>query len=109
MRPPRRIETVPGAFGRVHAPQSDAVWIISAGVVAREVADGRLVRLPVDAALTKGPVGLMTRASLPESNAQLLFRQAVMRIVEGFASAVQGRSAKKVVGSRTASLWLSPC
>ena len=32
----------------------------------------------------KGPVGLMTRASLPETSAQLLFRQAVMRVAEGF-------------------------
>ena len=84
MRPARRIETVSGAFGRVHTPQSDAVWFISAGVVAREVAEGRLVRLPIDTELTKGPVGLMTRASLPETNAQLLFRQAVMRVVAGF-------------------------
>lgn len=81
MRPARRIETVSGGFGRVFARQSDAIWFISAGVVAREVADGLLVRLPLDTALTEGPVGLMTRASLPESDAQLLFRQAVMRIV----------------------------
>lgn len=84
MRPARRIETVSGAFGRVYTPQSDAVWFISAGVVARELADGRLVRLPLDTTLTQGPVGLMTRASLPETNAQLLFRQAVMRVVENF-------------------------
>lgn len=84
LRPARRIETVSGAFGRVYTPQSDAVWFISAGVVARELADGRLVRLPLDTTLTQGPVGLMTRASLPETNAQLLFRQAVMRAVEDF-------------------------
>lgn len=83
-RLPRRIETVSGAFGMVHTPQSDAVWFISAGVVAREVAEGRLARLPIDTTLTKGPVGLMTRASLPETSAQLLFRQAVMRVAEGF-------------------------
>ena len=77
-------EGVPGAFGMVHTPQSDAVWFISAGVVAREVAEGRLARLPIDTTLTKGPVGLMTRASLPETSAQLLFRQAVMRVAEGF-------------------------
>jgi len=83
--PPRRIQTVSGAFGRVHTRQSDAVWFISAGVVAREIADGRLVRLPLDTELTKGPVGLMTRASQPETSAQLLFRQAVMRVVaQGF-------------------------
>ncbi|REG27441.1 LysR family pca operon transcriptional activator [Paracoccus versutus] len=79
--PPRRIETVSGAFGRVHVRQSDAVWFISAGVVAREIAGGRLVRLPLDTELTKGPVGLMTRAGQPEISAQLLFRQAVMRVV----------------------------
>lgn len=84
-RLPRRIETVSGAFGMVHTPQSDAVWFISAGVVAREVAEGRLVRLPIDTVLTQGPVGLMTRASLPETNAGLLFRQAVMRVAERFA------------------------
>ena len=89
--PPWRIETVSGAFGRVHTRQSDAVWFISAGVVAREIADGRLVRLPLDTELTKGPVGLMTRASLPETSAQLLFRQAVMRVIEnGFGPAADG-------------------
>ncbi|MDO5705718.1 MAG: pca operon transcription factor PcaQ [Paracoccus sp. (in: a-proteobacteria)] len=82
LRPPRRIETVSGAFGRVFTRKSDAVWFISAGVVAREVGDGRLVRLPVSTGLTEGPVGLMTRASLPETPAQLLFRQAVMRVIE---------------------------
>lgn len=86
-RLPRRIETVSGAFGMVHTPQSDAVWFISAGVVAREVAEGRLVRLAIDTALTQGPVGLMTRASLPETNAGLLFRQAVIRAAGRFAGA----------------------
>ena len=61
--PPRRIETVSGAFGRVHTARSDAVWVISAGVVANEIADGRLVRLPFSATGTEGPVGLMRRAA----------------------------------------------
>lgn len=79
-RPSRRIETVSGAFGRVFTRHSDAVWFISAGVVAQEVAEGRLVRLPVDTRLTEGPVGLMTRAHPAETPAQLLFRQIVMRV-----------------------------
>ncbi|MBV0892643.1 pca operon transcription factor PcaQ [Paracoccus sp. Z118] len=83
LRPQRRIETVSGAFGRVYTRQSDAIWFISTGVVAREIADGRLVRLPFGTALTEGPVGLMTRASLPETNTQLLFRQATMRVITG--------------------------
>ena len=61
--PADRIETVSGAFGRVFVAQSDAVWFISAGVVAREIEDGRLISLPVDTALTAGPVGLMVRAA----------------------------------------------
>lgn len=77
--PPRRVETVSGAFGRAHVPASDAVWFISAGVVAREVAAGRLVRLPVATALTEGPVGMMTRADQDDGPAQQMFMQAVGR------------------------------
>lgn len=83
--PPNRIETVSGAFGRAFTAQSDAVWLISAGVVAGEVAAGRLVRLPVATRLTEGPVGLMTRAGpdLPAAPgaAQRLFVTAVNRAV----------------------------
>ncbi|MDK8875030.1 pca operon transcription factor PcaQ [Paracoccus sp. SSJ] len=112
LRPARRIETVSDAFGRVFTRQGEAVWFISAGVVAREIAEGRLVRLPLDTTLTQGPVGLMTRASQPETNAQLLFRQAVMRVIaDGFgprpgpgpadAGPTRGQDAGKA-GRRTA-------
>lgn len=79
---PRKIETVSGAFGRVHVRNSDAVWIISAGVVANELAEGRLVRLPIDTALTRGPVGLMARPDEDPSPPQRLFRIAVNRALE---------------------------
>lgn len=79
--PTRRIETVSGAFGRAYMPGSDAIWIISDGVVAREVAEGRLVRLPIATGLTEGPVGLMTRADAAENAAQRLFVQALGRAV----------------------------
>ena len=75
--PPRRIETVSGAFGRVHTARSDAVWVISAGVVSNEIADGRLVRLPISGAGTAGPVGLMRRATDRETpDMRLLARAA---------------------------------
>jgi LysR family pca operon transcriptional activator len=80
--PPHRVETVSGAFGRVHTRQSDAIWFISAGVVAREVADGQLIRLPIETRMTEGPVGLMTRADIPDSPARQLFVQAVGRALE---------------------------
>lgn len=87
-RPADRIETVSGAFGRVFVAQSDAIWFISAGVVAREIEDGRLVSLPVDTALTAGPVGLMVRAAQSEFPGQLLLRQAVTQASAGLANEV---------------------
>ncbi|MCQ0971635.1 pca operon transcription factor PcaQ [Paracoccus sp. TK19116] len=71
--PGRRIETVSGAFARVHVLRSDAVWIISAGVVAGDVAEGRLARWPVPTTGTEGPVGLMARTDdAPRRERQLL-------------------------------------
>lgn len=77
--PRRRIETVSGAFGRVYTRQSDAVWFISSGVVARDVADGRLMRLDLGTGLTAGPVGLMERAGAPDSPVRQIVMQAVGR------------------------------
>ena len=74
--PAHRIETVSGAFGRVHTARSDAVWVISAGVVANEIADGRLVRLPFPTLGTEGPVGLMRRATDRETPEMRLLARA---------------------------------
>ncbi|MBA4490701.1 pca operon transcription factor PcaQ [Paracoccus sp. S1E-3] len=74
--PARRIETVSGAFGRVHTARSDAVWVISTGVVANEIADGRLVRLPFSDQGTEGPVGLMRRAADRETPEMRLLARA---------------------------------
>lgn len=56
------IETVSNAFGRRYTLMTDAVWIISEGVVADDVAEGSLATLPVDASETTGPVGLTMRS-----------------------------------------------
>ena len=56
------IETVSNAFGRRYTLNTDAVWIISEGVVADDVAEGHLAILPVDTTETTGPVGLTTRS-----------------------------------------------
>lgn len=78
---PNKMETVSGAFGRVYTPRSDAVWIISSGVVANEVDDGRLCRLPFDTTMTKGPVGLMMRANANPSAEQKILSMAVENVV----------------------------
>jgi LysR family pca operon transcriptional activator len=74
---PNRLETVSGAFGRVYTRRSDAVWIISAGVVGNEIADGHLIRLPFETAITQGPVGLMARPDAPGGPAGQVFRLAL--------------------------------
>lgn len=59
--PPLQIETVSTAFGRSYTRCTDAIWIISEGVVTDDVASGYLMRLPLDTRETLGPVGLTTR------------------------------------------------
>jgi LysR family pca operon transcriptional activator len=76
--PPSRIESVSGAFGRNMAlGEAHAVWFISHGVVARDIAAGRLVALPIDMSGTAGPVGIMMRAEEEPLPAQRLFRQSL--------------------------------
>ena len=67
---PQTVETVSDSFGHVFVAQTDAVWVISEGVVIREIAAGRLVALPIDTTETQGAVGLTTREGSP-SNASL--------------------------------------
>jgi LysR family pca operon transcriptional activator len=59
---PNQIETVSDSFGRAFVRSTDAIWIISAGVVATDIEDGLLAVLPIDTSETKGPVGLTMRA-----------------------------------------------
>lgn len=71
------VETVSNAFGRSFTRLTDAVWIISGGVVAEDVAEGQLALLPVDTAETLGPVGLTTRAGTALSPSAQILVQAI--------------------------------
>ncbi|WP_146589330.1 pca operon transcription factor PcaQ [Puniceibacterium confluentis] len=84
-----RIESVSGAFGRNFVRASDAVWIISEGVVAQDIAEARLCALPLDTTLTDGPVGLMTRPDDTPSRARQMFVSAL----EQAAGAIRGDGA----------------
>jgi|TARA_R110002072_G_scaffold22507_8_gene78972 LysR family pca operon transcriptional activator len=79
---PDRIETVSNAFGRAFVRQSDAVWFISSGVVAIDVAEGNLVELGLDTSHTLGPVGLSTRSDEEPSPAIRLFINALREVVQ---------------------------
>lgn len=63
---PRMIETVSDTFGRAFVARNDAVWIISRGVVAMELASGQLAELTVDMRETRGSVGLTTKPGSTE-------------------------------------------
>jgi LysR family pca operon transcriptional activator len=55
--------------------QSDAIWVISEGVVAPDIAAGDTAVLPIDTSETRGAVGLTTRADVPSPpGAELLAR-----------------------------------
>lgn len=71
------VETISNAFGRSYVRATEAVWIISEGVVARDVADGQLALLPVDTSETLGPVGFTTRADTPPGLAAISLMQIV--------------------------------
>jgi LysR family pca operon transcriptional activator len=74
------VETVSDAFGRAYVRQSDAIWVISQGVVAEDVAQGQLALLPVDATETLGPVGLTTRADSVQSLAATALILAIREV-----------------------------
>jgi len=84
--PPDNLETVSPVFGRSYTRNSDAVWIISSGVVAEDVADGLLYPLPVDTTETFGPVGLTTRADTPVSLPALMLMQTIRDVAGGSAA-----------------------
>ncbi|WP_046668963.1 pca operon transcription factor PcaQ [Neorhizobium galegae] len=82
---PTQVETVSDAFGRAFVRSSDAIWIISTGVVAADIEDGVLATLPIDTSETRGPVGLTIRAdanpSTPLSILMQTIRQAAAEIM----------------------------
>ncbi|MBB4184562.1 LysR family pca operon transcriptional activator [Sinorhizobium terangae] len=74
---PNQIETVSAAFGRTFVRSSDAVWVISNGVVATDIEDGLLAALPIDTSETRGPVGLTVRTDAIQSLPLSILMQAI--------------------------------
>lgn len=82
---PNQIETVSDAFGRAFVRTSDAIWIISAGVVASDIEDGTLAVLPIDTSETKGPVGLTMRADAAPSLPLAILMQTIREAASDIA------------------------
>ena len=79
---PDRIETVSTSFGRRYVLDTDAVWFISRGVVAKDIEAGAMVELPIDTAHTMGPVGLTTRVDAPPEGGAALLVSALRRVAQ---------------------------
>lgn len=61
------IETVALPVGRKFVQETDALWFISRGVVADELANGLLIELELSSPLLSGPVGISYSQSAPMS------------------------------------------
>lgn len=78
-----RIESVSDSFGRAFLRDTDAIWIISEGVVANDIATGTLAALPVDTTETRGAVGLTLRADRDQPPLLDAFMRAVREVAAG--------------------------
>ncbi|GAB4361052.1 MAG: pca operon transcription factor PcaQ [Kiloniellaceae bacterium] len=79
-RLPDIIESVTPDFSRRYTRMTDAVWIISYGVVADDLAEGVLARLAVSAPPSQGPVGLTQRAGMPPSVSLQILMKAIREV-----------------------------
>lgn len=78
-----RIETTSPEFGRAATiADPNTVWFISRGVVANDIAKGRLVPLMIDMTLTRGAVGIMSRSGEVPSVAQRRFSTLLRALCE---------------------------
>ena len=59
---------------------SDAIWIISRGVVVDDLRSGDLVELPIDVDLVTGPVGLTMRADASPTVPIQIIRDAIRAV-----------------------------
>ncbi|AEQ51210.1 pca operon transcription factor PcaQ [Pelagibacterium halotolerans] len=81
---PHAIESVSASFGKAFTEESDAVWVISDGVVSKAVEAGRFSLLPVDTSDTMGPVGLTCRGPAPTSPSVEIFIKILHSVVQDY-------------------------
>lgn len=65
--PANTLQTLDVSVARALVALSDAVWITPLGAARADLAEGRLVRLPIDTAGTEEPVGLLLRSDAEPS------------------------------------------
>jgi len=78
---PVEIETISDSFGRAMTRRSDAIWVISEGVVAPDIETGEISVLPIDTGETRGAVGLTVRAGIPDTPGSVLLAHCLQETV----------------------------
>ncbi|MBR0933714.1 pca operon transcription factor PcaQ [Bradyrhizobium jicamae] len=86
------IETTSPTFGRAYLRLSDAIWIISRGVVADDLQSGELIELPIDVDVVTGPVGLTMRADAAPTLPIQIIRDAIHAVTIEIGLALPGQS-----------------
>jgi LysR family transcriptional regulator, pca operon transcriptional activator len=90
------IETTSQTFGRSYLRLSDAIWIISRGVVADDLRSGDLIELPIDVDVVTGPVGLTMRADAAPTLPIQIIRDAIRAVaIEIGLTSLDGPLSKK--------------
>lgn len=79
---PNCIETRSPDFCRHYVRETDAVWIISRGVVEHDLQKGNLCVLDIDTTDTRGAVGLTVRADVDPSPALRLMMDTVASVAK---------------------------
>ncbi|MEM1237165.1 MAG: LysR substrate-binding domain-containing protein [Pseudomonadota bacterium] len=75
------VETVALPVGRRLVEGSDALWFISFGVVADEIANGRLAAIDLQSPMLSGPVGISYLQSAPVSPERNVFAECLRSAV----------------------------
>jgi LysR family pca operon transcriptional activator len=81
------IEARSSAFCRQFLRDSNAVWMVSRGVVEHEIEDGTLCLLNVDTSETQGAVGLTVRASTDPSPTLRMMMDIITRVAAEYPHA----------------------
>jgi LysR family pca operon transcriptional activator len=82
---PNSIEARSPDFCRQYVRDSDAIWMISRGVVQHDIDDGTLHILNVDTSDTQGAIGLTIRADSDPSPTLRMMMDTVTRVARDFA------------------------
>ncbi|HEY2019978.1 pca operon transcription factor PcaQ [Paraburkholderia sp.] len=94
------VEVLSVSTGRALALENGAVWFVPRSAVEYELAHGMLVRLPLPAAGTREPVGLIRRSDTQPSAVGRAFIEAVREVSRDRMAAVSAKEVSTRAGKK---------